>query len=145
MVVGMLINETEFTVVVSEIMLYTMPLEKEYNWSALNTSDVIVSVDCLALSNPVAVMSLTFAKAEMFVFVAEIFPAVRLLTVDDPETFIFEVLIFPATIPSNVANAPTFSVPLNVVFADDTTTPEFFKYRASVWAIEEPPPDAIFM
>ena len=141
----MLINETEFTVVVSEIMLYTMPLEKEYNWSALNTSDVIVSVDCFALSNPVAVMSLTFAKVDMFVFVAEIFPAVRLLTVDDPETFIFEVLIFPATRPSNVANAPTFSVPLKVVLALDTTIPEFFKYRASVWAIVDPPPDATFM
>jgi hypothetical protein len=145
MVVGMLINETEFTVVVSDIMLYTMPLEKEYNWSALNTSDVIVSVDCLALSNPVAVMSLTFAKADMFVFVAEIFPAVRLFTVDDPETFIFEVLIFPATRPSTVHNAPTFSVPLKVVLALDTTIPEFFKYRASVWAIVDPPPDVTFM
>jgi hypothetical protein len=145
MVVGILMKDTLFTVVASEIMLYTIPLEKEYNWSALNTSDVIVSVDCLALSNPVAVMSLTFAKADMFVFVAEIFPAVRLLTVDDPETFIFEVLIFPATIPSNVANAPTLSVPLNVVLALDTTIPEFFKYRASVWAIVDPPPDATFM
>ncbi len=135
MVVGMLINETEFTVVVSDIMLYTMPLEKEYNWSALNTSDVSVSIDCLALRNPGAVMALAFGKADRFGFVEEIFPAGRLMTVEDPETFIFE----------NVANAPTFSVPLKVVLALDTTIPEFFKYRASVWAIEEPPPDATFM
>jgi hypothetical protein len=89
-----------------------MPLENEYN-----ISEVKVSEDCLALSNPVAVMSLIVAKAETLMIEAEISPtvinpvAVRLLT---------------------VVRAPILTVPLNVILADDTTTPEFFKYRASV-------------
>ena len=92
----MLINETEFTVVASEIMLYTMPFEKEYNWSALNTSDVSVSVVCLDFCNPNTLSDSIVAKVLTLMFLT-------------------------------VHNAPTLRVPLNDVFADETTTPEFFK------------------
>jgi hypothetical protein len=140
--VGILINETEFTVVASEIMLYTIPLEKEYNWSDLNISEVRVSVDCFTLSCPVAIISFTVAKVETEMFVASIFPdvifpvAVIFFIVAKPDTFIFEAsnkvdtfIYFTSTVPSNV-----------VIEALDTTIPEFFKYLASVWAIVEPPP-----
>jgi hypothetical protein len=97
----MLMKDTLFTVVVSEIMLYTMPLEKEYNWLDLYISVVRVSEDCLAVSNPVAVMSLTFAKPEILMFVVEIFPevsnpvAVMSLTVERAEILMFVAEIFP--------------------------------------------------
>jgi hypothetical protein len=77
MVVGISMKVTELTMVASNMMLYTIPLKNEYNWVALNTSEVRVSAVCLALSNPVAVMSSIVARAETLMFEAEIFPAVN--------------------------------------------------------------------
>jgi hypothetical protein len=79
MVVGMLMKDTLFTVVESDIIEYTIPLLNTtyHNWSLRNTSEVSVSVDCLALSNFATV------RVSILVEVGSIFP----------DTFIFEASI----------------------------------------------------
>jgi hypothetical protein len=200
MVVGMLINDTEFMAVASDIIEYTIPLVKEYTWSVLKNSAVRVSDVWVDLSNPLAVRFLKLPKFEDVIFVAETLPdikpvavksftvaktdddifapetlpeikpvAVKSLTVaktDDvifaPETFpeikpvavksftlakTDDVIFAPETFPeikpvavrsltvakvlililSTVIREATLTVPLKVVFAELTTTPEFFK------------------
>ncbi len=67
-VIGMLVNETEFTAVASDIIEYTMPFMKEYIWSVLNTSVMRVSVCCFDLSNLPTVRVSIVAKDDTSIF-----------------------------------------------------------------------------
>ncbi len=93
MVVGMLMKDTLLTVVLLDIIEYTIPFVKEYTCSLLKTSAVRVSVDCLALSNLSTVRVSILAEVELIF----------------PDTFIFEVSIKALIdIFSNVAKVFTF-------------------------------------
>jgi ArsR family metal-binding transcriptional regulator len=77
----MLIKDTLLTVVLPDIIEYTIPLLNEYNWSLRNTSEVRVSEDCVASSKFETVRVSIVAKVEStfpdtFIFVASIFPDV---------------------------------------------------------------------
>jgi hypothetical protein len=58
-------KDTLFTVLESDIIEYTIPFEKEYNWSLRKISEVRVFEDCLALNNFETVRVSTFAEVEL--------------------------------------------------------------------------------
>jgi hypothetical protein len=96
----MLINETEFTTVASDIIEYTIPFVKEYSWSLLNRSAVKVSDVWVDLSNPETDKFLNVPSDEDVMFCPEIFPeikpvAVKSLTVAKVDDVIFA----PETLP----------------------------------------------
>jgi hypothetical protein len=96
----MLINETEFTAMASDIIEYTIPLVKEYTWSLLNRSAVKVSDVWVDLSNPETDKFLNVPSDEDVMFAPEIFPeikpvAVKSLTVAKTDDDIFA----PETLP----------------------------------------------
>ena len=99
-VVGMLINETLFTTVASDMIEYTIPFVKEYSWSLLNRSAVKVSDVWVDLSNPETDKFLNVPSDEDVMFCPEIFPeikpvAVKSLTVAKTDDVIFA----PETLP----------------------------------------------
>jgi hypothetical protein len=138
-VVGMLINETLFTVVESEIIEYTIPFVKEYIWSVLNTSVMRVSVCCFDLSNFVTVRVSIVAKSDTSIFVEPTFPLTLpvILPVTLPvilpviDTFLNVAKVF-AVMLSTVTNDLKSTVFWNVVCALLLVTPLILRYFALV-------------
>jgi hypothetical protein len=116
----MLINETEFTVVASDIIEYTILFVKEYSWSLLNRSAVKVSDVWVDLSNPEMVKFLNVPSAKDVMFCPEINPvAVKLFTVAKADDDIFAPEIFPEINPVAV-KLFTVAKPDDDIFVPET-------------------------
>jgi hypothetical protein len=86
------------------------------------TDDDIFVAETFPDINPVAVKSLTVAKVVDVIFAPETFPEIKPVAVK-----LFTFAKTDDDILSTVRREATLTVPLKVVLALETTTPEFFK------------------